>query len=321
MKHLIGGIYEIDSYYLDQQGITSCYLIEDNGEIAIIETNTNHAVPILTEALKNLGFGPKQVKYVIVSHIHLDHAGGAGLLMKHLPHAELVVHARGRKHMINPEKLIEGVKGVYGEKKYKELYGEILPVVKERVREVLKTDTLTLGKRILKFYDSPGHAKHHMFVFDLQTRSVFSGDAFGLCYPRFTFDNFRLVFPSTSPVQFEPNRAVESFQKIVDLNPARILLTHYGSVGDIAASYGQLKDWISFSVEIAQKRYDEGYRDIELYSILFKDVEGHFEQIICRGRGRGLTPEEKDFLFIDSDLNAQGLAHYIRKLRGKEVNE
>lgn len=319
MKQVTDGIYQIETFYLGEEGIAACYLIEDNGEIAFFETNTNHAVPFLLETVKNLGFKPEQVKYVIVSHIHLDHAGGTGLLMKQLPLAELVVHARGRKHMINPEKLIEGVKQIYGEKKYKKLYGEILPIDKERVRSVLGTDTITLGKRSMDMYDSPGHAKHHMFVFDRQTRSVLSGDAFGIGYPRFVFDKFRLVFPSTSPVQFEPDRSLETYQKIMGLKPSRVLLTHFGSIEDAANAHEQLKDWTTFSVDIAEKRYSEGYRENELYDILYKDITGHFEQIIKEARGIGLTPEEKEFLFLDSDLNAQGLAHYIKKLRGKEV--
>jgi glyoxylase-like metal-dependent hydrolase (beta-lactamase superfamily II) len=239
--------------------------------------------------------------------------------MKQLPLAELVVHARGRKHMINPEKLIDGVKQIYGEKKYKKLYGEILPIDKERVRSVLETDTIILGKRSIDLYDSPGHAKHHMFIFDRKTQSVLSGDAFGMSYPRFVFDNFRLVFPSTSPVQFEPDRSLETYQKIMDLNPSRVLLTHFGSIEDAADAHEQLKDWISFSIEIAEKRYSEGYRENELYGLLYKDIAGRFEQIIEEARGTGLTPEEKEFLVLDCDLNAQGLAHYIKKLRGKEV--
>jgi glyoxylase-like metal-dependent hydrolase (beta-lactamase superfamily II) len=319
MKPVTDGIYQIETHYLDQEGIAACYLIEDNGEIAFVETNTNHAVPFLLAAVKHLGFKPDQVKYVIISHIHLDHAGGTGLLMKQLPLAELVVHARGRKHMINPEKLIDGVKQIYGEKKYKKLYGEILPIDKERVRAITGNDTLTLGKRILDLYDSQGHAKHHLVVFDRHTQSLFSGDAFGIGYPRFSFDNFRLFFPSTAPVQFEPERSLETYQNIMDLNPSRILLTHFGSIEDTTHAHEQLKEWIAFSVEIAENRYDEGYRENELYDKLYKDIMGRFEQIIKKARGVGLTPEEKEFLFLDSDLNAQGLAHYIKKLRGKEV--
>ena len=325
--NLADGVHLVETHYLGQEGIASCYVIEDNGQLAIVETNTNHAVPFLLGAVKDLGFAPGQVKYVILTHIHLDHAGGTGLLMKRLPNAQLVVHARGRKHMIDPEKLIEGVKAVYGEEKYWELYGEILPIDKNRVLAVswspdadgnpgpsgTAANTLTLGNRTLELIDSPGHAKHHMFVFDHMTRAVFSGDAFGISYPRFTYGHFRLAFPSTSPVQFDPGEALNTYRKIVDLEPSRVLLTHYGSIEDVAGVHDQLKEWIDFSVTAAEKRYGEDYREKELYIILYRDIEEHFDQVFRAARGSGPTDEEKEFLFLDADLNAQGLAHYINK--------
>lgn len=327
--NLADGVYLVETHYLGQEGIASCYVIEDNGQLAIVETNTNHTVPFLLEAVKALGFEPGQVKYVILSHIHLDHAGGAGLLMQRLANAQLVVHARGRKHMIDPEKLIEGVKAVYGEEKYRELYGEILPIDKSRVLAVswspngnadgnpglsgTDANTLVLGNRVLELIDSPGHAKHHMFVFDRKTRVVFSGDAFGISYPRFTYGHFRMAFPSTSPVQFDPAEALNTYRKIMDLEPSRVLLTHYGSIEDVVGAHDQLKEWIDFSVTTASKRYGEGYREKQLYTILYRDIEERFDRVFRAARGSGPTSEEKEFLFLDADLNAQGLAHYVNK--------
>lgn len=319
------GVYLVETHYLKQEGFASCYVVVENGELAIVETNTNHAVPFLLQAIKDLGYEPGQVKYVILTHIHLDHAGGAGLLMKQLPNAQLVVHARGRKHMINPEKLIEGVKAVYGEEKYREFYGDILPIDKNRVQAIswtpgtdetpeLDVNKLNLGGRELELFDAPGHAKHHMFIFDPTTRSVFSGDAFGISYPRFTFSNFRLMFPSTSPVQFEPDEALKTYQKIINLEPSRILLTHYGCITDIAGAHSQLKEWINFSVTAAEKRYAEGNREKDLYAILYRDIEERFDRIFRTARGSARTDKEKEFLFLDADLNAQGLAHYITKI-------
>jgi glyoxylase-like metal-dependent hydrolase (beta-lactamase superfamily II) len=312
-EHVGDGIYVVETYYLNRTGFAACYLMEDKGEVAIIETNTNHAVPFILGTLDQLGFSKEQVKYVILTHIHLDHAGGTGELMKHLPGAELILHPRGRKHMINPEKLIKSVKEVYGESKYKELYGDIVPVPKGRVRIANDGDEFRLGSRDLQVFDLRGHAKHHLVVLDKNTRALFSGDNFGIGYPRLDFGKFRLVFPSTSPTQFEPGKAVETYQKIVDLDPSRILLTHYGVLEDIEGTHRQLNSWIEFSVRIAEKGYAEGYRDSELADILESEIWKYFETIVMETRGIELSSGEKEWLALDTELNAQGLVHYIQK--------
>lgn len=312
-EHVGDGIYVIETYYLNRTGFAACFLMEDKGEVAIIETNTNHAVPFILGTLDQLGFGKEQVKYVILTHIHLDHAGGTGELMRHLPKAELILHPRAKKHMIDPEKLIKSVKEVYGEAKYKELYGEIVPVPKERVQIANDGDQFRLGSRDLQVFDLRGHAKHHLVVLDKNTNALFSGDNFGIGYPRLDFGKSRVVFPSTSPTQFEPGKAVETYQKIVDLEPSRILLTHYGVLEDMKGTQTQLNSWIEFSVDIAEKGYADGYRDSELAAVLEKDIWKYFEKIVKDARGTGLSREEKEWLAMDTELNAQGLVHYIQQ--------
>jgi len=312
-----GGAYVIETHYLGRTGFAACYLVEDSGNVAVIETNTNYAVPRILGSLEQLGFKKVQVKYVIVTHIHLDHAGGSGELMRHVPNAEFVVHPRGRKHMINPEKLIESVKQVYGEEQYKELYGEILPIPAERVRMAEDGDVLQLGNREFQFFDTPGHAKHHFIVHDKKSGAVFSGDNFGIGYPRMRFADSRFIFPSTSPTQFEPDRALETYQKIVSLKPSRVLLTHYAAIGadEVDAIHHQLKGWIEFSVEIAEKRWAQGLRDRELTDALKGDLWNRYTETIISLRGTGPDEDEKEWLEMDTELNAQGLAFYIKKAR------
>jgi glyoxylase-like metal-dependent hydrolase (beta-lactamase superfamily II) len=313
VKPVAEGIYEVETYYLNRENYACCYLVEDEGEVGVIETNTNHAVPFILGAIEKLGFRKEQVKYVMLTHIHMDHAGGTGLLMEHLPQAQLILHPRGRKHMINPEKLINSVKQVYGEDKYKQLYGEIKPIPKNRVTIANEEDRFPLGNREMVAYQLAGHAKHHIILYDKKTRSIFSGDNFGIGYPMMVFGTTRLVFPSTTPTQFEPDKALETYEKIIQLEPKRVLLTHYGAIEDIEGGYVQLRNWIQFSTKIAKKRYDEGLRDDELIKILQADVWAHFEKEVKGARGSGLTEDEKVLLDMDADLNAQGLAYYIKK--------
>ena len=257
------GYYVVETYYLNRIGYTACYLLEDRGELAVIETNTNHAVPFILGTLAQLGFSREQVKYVILTHIHLDHAGGAGELMRHLPAARLVLHPRARKHMIDPEKLVKSVKEVYGEAKYHELYGEIVPVPEQQVIVANDGDKFQVGGRELEMIHLRGHAKHHLVVLDQKTGAIISGDNFGIGYPRLDFGKVRLVFPSTSPTQFEPELALATYAKIVDLKPSRVLLTHYGVLEDTTGAHAQLKSWLAFSVDLVEKKFSEGYRDNE----------------------------------------------------------
>jgi glyoxylase-like metal-dependent hydrolase (beta-lactamase superfamily II) len=315
LRPVVSGLYEMDSQYLDWASFAACYILEKDGEIAIIETNTNHAVPLFLRSLELLGLRPEQVKYVIVTHIHLDHAGGAGKLISLLPHARLVVHPRGARHMIDPERLISSVKQVYGEEKYRKLYGEIMPVPEQRLQVAKDGDRLNLGQGHLRIMETPGHARHHFVVFDPDTKSLFSGDSFGIGYPRFRSGNSLWIFPSTAPVQFDPEWTKKSFKSIVDLKPDRILLTHFGSLEDIRAAHQQLNDWIDYMVERADFLVQSNPDAADLTARLADDFWTHADSSLKQFRGQGLTDEDREFLKLDIDLNARGVAHYILNLK------
>ncbi len=307
------GIYLVDTLYLGIERFAASYFLEDSGEIAVIETNTNHAIPRILNAVKNAGFSTASIKYIILTHIHLDHAGGAGLIMKELPDAQLVVHPRGARHMISPEILIESVKQVYGEDEYRKLYGEIISIPKERVISITGGESVMVGSRELKMIESPGHAKHHNVVYDEFSGSVFSGDAFGIGYPRFRYNKGELIFPSTSPVQFDPKSSLSTFKMIKELDPVRILLTHFGSIENVTEVYEQLGILIN-SIEIAaSQRYSEGLRGDDLNEALTIDIWKMFEKRILEIRESNLSEDEKKHLFFDADLNGKGAAVYITR--------
>ncbi|MEN8153719.1 MAG: MBL fold metallo-hydrolase [Acidobacteriota bacterium] len=308
-------IYLVDTEYLDREKFAASYFIESNGELAIIETNTNNAVPRIISAVENEGFSLGQVKYVILTHIHLDHAGGAGLLMKKLPSAKLVVHPRGARHMTSPEKLIDSVKQVYGEEEYKRLYGNILPVHEKRLIQAEDGAVIKVGNRELLLKESPGHAKHHIVIFDEFSGSLFSGDAFGIGYPLFRYKNGMLAFPSTSPVQFDPDRAIETFKMIMNLKPEKIMLTHFGVIENIDEVNEHLTDWIDFAVNTSKDMINKDLKGDELNKALLEYTWAFFNKKIIDIRGTQLTGEEKDFLFLDADLNSKGLAFYIEQKR------
>ena len=197
------GITVVDTGFVRER-FDASYLIVQQGRGAFVDTGTNHAVPRLLAAMRQQGLAPDAVDWVILTHVHLDHAGGAGLLMQHLPNAKLVVHARGARHMVDPSALMKGVRAVYGDEVTARDYGDLVPVPAERVVATMDGFTIDLARRSLAFADTPGHAMHHHSIWDEQSRGWFTGDTFGLAYPDVATSLGAHVIPSTTPVQFDP---------------------------------------------------------------------------------------------------------------------
>src|ERR1700758_2121824 len=175
------GITAVDAEYL-YPGHAAAHLIVDGGRAAFVDVGTNSSVPYLLAALDELGIARSAVDYVLLTHVHLDHAGGAGRLMRELPGARAVLHPRGAPHMIDPSRLIAGSQAVYGEARFARLYGELIPIPRERVHVAADGERLTLGARTLELIHTPGHAMHHYAVVDAAHAGIFPGDTFGISY-------------------------------------------------------------------------------------------------------------------------------------------
>src|SRR5215469_11391196 len=159
------GIFAIDAEYL-YAGHAAAHLIVDSGRAAFVDVGTNDSVPYLLAALDELGIPRAAVDYVLLTHVHLDHAGGAGRLMRELPGARAVLHPRGAPHMLDPSKLIAGSRAVYGPERFARLYGELLPIPRERMLVTTDGQRVPLGNRTLELIHTPGHALHHQSVVD-----------------------------------------------------------------------------------------------------------------------------------------------------------
>lgn len=218
--HLIDGHY----YY---PGRACAYLIHAGDEAAFVDNNTRFSIPHLMQTLEQVGLKPDQVRYVIVTHVHLDHSGGTAELMKHCPNATVLCHPKAAPHIIDPTKLIAGARSVYGDK-FDGLYGEIEAVEESKVRSLEDGETVDLGNRTLTFYDTPGHARHHVSIHDSQTNTLFTGDAFGLMYPKLQHGTQPYMNYVCAPPTFEPAKAKASIERILAMKPDHIGLTHYG---------------------------------------------------------------------------------------------
>ncbi len=301
------GISAVDSGYLRPR-LDAIHLLVENGRAAVIDCGVNSSVPHILHALQTKGLRATDVDYLILTHVHLDHAGGAGLLMSQLPNARLTVHPRGARHIIDPVKLIEGTIAVYGEKHTRELYGEIRPVDAARVIETSHESTIALNGRELTFFDTPGHARHHVSVRDAKSGHVFAGDTFGLSYRELDCHGRQFVLPTSSPVQFDPAAAHRSVDLIAGLKPAAVYVTHYSQVRGIAQLAADMHRLIDDYAELARAA---GGADATRHARLKAGLTGIVLGEAAR-HGWTLTPQAVIDLFAgDIELNAQGLAIWI----------
>lgn len=243
------GIVAIDSGMVRPR-MAACYLLEAGSALAVIETGNNHSSERILSVIKHRGRRPEEVSHVIVTHVHLDHAGGAGSLMQRLPNAMLVVHPRGARHMIDPSRLEASARAVYGDEEYERQHGALQAVPEERVIVMQDGGSLQVGKRTLIFLDTPGHARHHFCVWDEHSRGWFSGDTFGISYRELDTAAGPFIFPTTTPIQFDPPALLRSIEQLMERRPASMYLTHFGRVqdlprlaGDMRASVEQFADW------------------------------------------------------------------------------
>jgi len=277
-----------------------------DGRAAFIDTGTNHAVPRLLATLAALGLDSDAVDCVIPTHVHLDHAGGAGLLMQHLPAATLLVHPRGARHMIDPAQLYAGALAVYGQAEMDRSYGTLVGVPAERVRTTHDGMVLELAGRPLEFIDTPGHARHHHCIWDAASRGWFTGDTFGLSYREFDTLEGPWIMPTSTPVQFEPEALRASVQRMLARDPRWMYLTHYGRVGDVQRLSQTLLDQIDAMTLLGQALRDAPQRHARL-------SQGLLALYQDRLAAHGITDraEVADLLALDVELNAQGLGIWL----------
>jgi glyoxylase-like metal-dependent hydrolase (beta-lactamase superfamily II) len=293
---------------------TAAYLRVAGDECAFIEAHTAHAVPKLLAALAARGKRPEDVRWIVVTHVHLDHAGGAGVLLAKCPNATLLAHPRAARHLVDPSRLIASATAVYGAARFAELYGTIEPIPQERVRALDDGATFELGGATLRVHHTEGHAKHHFVIDDPAVASVYTGDAFGLVYPALQ-RGVRFAIPSTSPTDFDPEKAHESIDRIVALGEQAACLTHYDAITDVAEVASQLHAWIDRSARWLDEAASSSAPVSELSAGIQEKIRAAIADETSR-RGLALTDDDWKLLALDIDLNAQGIAFVAGKKRG-----
>lgn len=304
------GITRIDAGYV-RPGLACFYLVVENGRAAFIDTGTSHALPRALDALARLGLAPEQVDYVMPTHVHLDHGGGAGALMRAFPAAQLVIHPRGAGHMIDPARLIAGSTAVYGEAEMERLFGTIVPVPAARVIESSDGMEVDLGGRPLRLLHTEGHALHHYCVWDAASRGIFSGDTFGISYREFDTAAGPFLFATTTPVQLDPEAWLATVDRLMQLGPESVYLTHFGRVGDLDRLADELREDLRSVRDLALAHAG----DADPQAAIRAGLETRFlERLAAHGVTLPRT-QLLELLAMDLDLNSSGLAIWLARAR------
>jgi len=308
----VHGITTVDAQYI-KPGIASLQLVVVDGHAAFVDTGTTLSLPFAQNALAAKGIAHTCVDYVIPTHVHLDHAGGAGAMMAAFPNATLVVHPQGKRHMIDPGRLWQGTLDVYGEKVASRLYGRVVPVDAQRILVAEDNFELDFRGRTLRFLDTPGHARHHFCIIDSANRVIFAGDTMGVSFRALDGPNGPFVFPTSSPVQFEPDQMHASIDRLMETDPRHIFVTHFGRIdagGRVAdALHRQIDGYVSIT---------DGLEDPADIDELRKRIADY---ILEEARSHGVPlPDEKirPWLKLDAKLNADGLAIWKARQQKKE---
>lgn len=301
-----GGITAIDSGMVRPQ-MAACYLLETDAAVAVVETGNNDSADRILSVLELRGRRREEVSHVIVTHVHLDHAGGAGKLMKFLPNASLVVHPRGARHMIDPSKLEASARAVYGDEAFDAMYGSLIPVPEDRVLVMEDNDSLRVGKRRLTFIDSPGHARHHFCVWDEQTRGWFTGDTFGISYRELDTQNGPFIFPTSTPVQFDPPALVASVNRMMEKEPSNMYLTHFGRVQDLTRLSADMISSVEKFAALGEQFENSTNRSEDIGSTMM-------EWLMERARAHGVQSSDEELREVfsgDVILNTQGIEFWL----------
>jgi len=322
----VNEIHTIDCHYADYSDVACAYLIQEGNRASFVETNTTHAVPRLLDKLSSLGIPKENVDYVIITHVHLDHAGGASALLAACPNATLLAHPKAAKHMIHPARLIESTKAVYGEENFERLYGRIDPIPESRVRVMLDGESLNWGSRSLNFLYTKGHANHHFCIFDSLSGGIFTGDSFGIAYPKME-NGGRFIFPTTTPTDFHFEEAIRSLNLILDTGARTAYLTHFGGISELK----QQAEYLKVGLELCQKaivdakirltsdwhQMPKEQSDQEVSGFLKEQVKRMISHL-AEKQDVVLTEKDWKLLQLDVELNSQGLLFALQRNRNIE---
>ena len=297
------GIRVIDTKMGGREGLTSAYLVSA-AQPALVETGPTTSLEPVAAALEALGVGRHELAHVLLTHVHLDHAGGVGGYARRFPRATVWVHERGAAHVVDPTKLVASATRVFGQDHMDRVFGPMDPVSADRVHGVPDGQVIDLGDRWLEVVHAPGHAKHHMFVVDGQTGALWSGDGLGLYLP-----DVGVLRPGTPPPDFDLDQAVASVRAVARRSPPAILFSHFGPVRDVEQicdlAIERMQAWASIVREAMRETEDIREVARRLRERTLSELDAADNRESAEERYEALTTHE---------VNAAGLLRYFQKV-------
>lgn len=301
-------LYIIDTMDLGLPERTGCYVLTENDGATLIETSASPSKPYIEKGLTALGLGLKDIKRIILTHIHLDHAGGAGLFAASCPDAKIIVHPKGIRHLANPARLIEGAKVVYGDR-FDDLFDPILPIPLDQMEALTHEEQVKLSSdRTLTFLDHPGHAKHHYGIFDSLTKGMFVGDTIGIHYKAFEDRGDPLFLPSTSPNQFDPEAMRASMVSVQSYKPERLYFGHYSMSENVNEAFRQVSLWLDLFLEATETVLKKNGNHETLVQTL--------SDLVYTKSSAAKLPKghaERQIIDLDLQVSAMGLLDYFHR--------
>lgn len=302
-------IHLIDGFDMGIPSRTGTYVIDEE-ELTIVETGPSPSIKYIKKGLEALGHTLNEVKYIIVTHIHLDHAGGAGVLLKLCPHAKVVVHPRGKRHLMDPLRLTGAARAIYGES-FSEFFDPVEAVPEDKLIVKGDEDTLSIGSSCtLQFLDTPGHARHHLSIYDPVSNGMFTGDTVGVRYDQLDSLGLDLFLPSTSPNHFDPDAMHESINRMLDMNLDFIFYGHFGMTMKTTAALHQVSEWLDIFVAEGERVIAEGKGYDVLAQRLLNRVREHL-------RSLHVPDDHQVYILINLDMqiSSLGIIDYFQKLK------
>jgi glyoxylase-like metal-dependent hydrolase (beta-lactamase superfamily II) len=300
------GVTAIDTDYI-RPVLDASHLIIETGRAAFVDTGTTNSVPLLLDALAQKDVDVADVDYLFLTHVHLDHAGGAGELLTHLPNAKVVVHPRGARHMCEPQKLIDGTVAVYGQERFDQVYGGVTPIPEDRLIVVDDMQQFALAGRPLECFFTEGHARHHYCLSDPTSRGVFTGDSFGVSYRELDTEKGAFIFPTSTPIDFDPEEAHKSVDRVMAYEPEQVYLTHYSRVTDLPRLADDMHHGIEFYAWLATGHANDRHRTEAI-------KHGMYDYFLLRLQTHGFKGGPQavhDILDFDINLNTKGLEVWL----------